>query len=471
MVFSSTIFLFLFLPIVLLLYILAVRCRVSWLPNLVLLAASLLFYAWGEPVYIGIMIFSTVFDYINGRLIGWFREKGDSIRNDRRCKWVLLLSVCGNLGILFFFKYTDFFLATWNQISGAEISLMNLALPVGISFYTFQTMSYTIDVYRGLVKPQKNFLAFAMYVCMFPQLIAGPIVRYADVEGQIIRRQHSAELAAEGVDRFIIGLSKKVLLANPAGEIFTRLSSYSDRDSSVAVIWLAVIAYSFQIYFDFSGYSDMAIGLGKIFGFHFPENFAHPYESKSITEFWRRWHMTLGTWFREYVYIPLGGNRRGIRRQIINLAAVWFLTGFWHGAGWNFILWGLYYFALLLLEKLVLKSRLEKLPSGVRHLYTLFWVQLGWVIFAFTDMGQLTHVMQTMFGLSSAAWCNAQAMYEWRQYLPALVVMAVGSTSWPEQIGKKLSQGMLRAAGIGLLVLDIAFLVSGSYNPFLYFRF
>lgn len=465
MVFSSTIFLFIFLPIVLLLYILAVKSKVSWLPNLVLLAASLFFYAWGEPVYIGIMVFSTVFDYINGRLIGIFSEK-ETVK-----KGILVLSVCGNLGILFFFKYTDFFLGTWNQISGAGLHMLQLALPVGISFYTFQTMSYTIDVYRGLVKPQKNFLAFAMYVCMFPQLIAGPIVRYADVEKEIIHRKHSSDLAAEGVDRFIIGLSKKVLLANPAGEIFTRLSGCTGGDSSVAAIWLAVIAFSFQIYFDFSGYSDMAIGLGKVFGFHFPENFDHPYESESITEFWRRWHMTLGTWFREYVYIPLGGNRRGIRRQIFNLAVVWFLTGFWHGAGWNFILWGVYYFVCLLLEKLVLKARLKRLPSPVRHLYTLLLIQFGWVIFAFTDMEQLIHVLKTMLGLTSAVLYNTQAIYEWKQYLPMLVVMAVGSTSLPKLAGKKIPKDLLRIMGIVLLVLDIAFLVSGSYNPFLYFRF
>ena len=468
MVFSSTVFLFLFLPVVLLLYAVAVRMRVRWLPNLVLLISSLVFYAWGEPVYISIMLFSTIFDYCSGRAIGYLQERDTTKKKSR---WILLLSVCGNLGILFFFKYADFAIETFGAVSGVGITPLKLALPIGISFYTFQTMSYTIDVYRGKVQPQKNFLGFATYVCMFPQLIAGPIVRYSEVEGQILHRTHSAELAAKGADRFLVGLSKKVLLANVAGEIFQDLNGYTGGDQSVAIVWLAAIAYTFQIYFDFSGYSDMAIGLGQILGFSFPENFEHPYESKSITEFWRKWHITLGSWFREYVYIPMGGNRKGWSRQMVNLAVVWFLTGFWHGAGWNFILWGLYYFVLLLLEKTLGERILQKVPAVCSHLVTLFLVNFGWVIFAHTDMVELGQTIANLFGFGNLPFFNAQALYEWKQYILFLLILAIGSTTLPKRLAQKVPKTLLRVGGIVLLVFDIAFLVSGSYNPFLYFRF
>ena len=294
---------------------------------------------------------------------------------------MLVLSVVGNLGILCFFKYTDFALETINRLAGTQFGLLQLALPIGISFYTFQTMSYTIDVYRGETPAQHNIISFGMYVCLFPQLIAGPIVRYKEVQKEVDGRKTTISGAVHGLQRFLTGLAKKVLLANQIGALWDYIKGLGNADMSTALAWLGAIAFTFQIYFDFSGYSDMAIGLGEMFGFHFPENFDHPYESKSITEFWRRWHITLSTWFREYLYIPLGGNRKGAARQIINLFIVWFLTGLWHGAGWNFILWGLYYFVLLVLEKLVLRRVLARLPAIIQHLYTLFFVVVGWVIF------------------------------------------------------------------------------------------
>jgi alginate O-acetyltransferase complex protein AlgI len=330
-------------------------------------------------------------------------------------------------------------------------------------------------VYRGEVEPQTNIIAFGMYVCMFPQLIAGPIVRYRDIAGQIDSREIPAERMVYGLQRFLLGLGKKVLLANRIGALWDEISGLSGGDLSVLVAWLGAIAYTFQIYFDFSGYSDMAIGMGEMFGFHFPENFDHPYESGSITEFWRRWHMTLGTWFREYLYIPLGGNKKGVPRQIFNLFIVWFLTGLWHGAGWNFILWGLYYFLLLVLEKFVLKNRLEKAPAFLRHLYTLFFVALGWVLFACEDMGMLGSYLKAMFGVG-VPLANRLAWYEWEIYLPFLVLLAIGCTGFPKKIGRDITgekqrRPMLCVYTLLVFVLSLAYLVQGGYNPFLYFRF
>lgn len=478
MVFSSLIFLFLFLPLVLAAYCLCpARFR-----NVLLLVVSLVFYAWGEPRYILIMVFSTVFDYMNGRLLEWFEGRKPSMR-----KVVLVISVVGNLGILCFFKYTDFLLQTISGLTGMGIELLGIALPVGISFYTFQTMSYTIDVYRGKVKAQHDLIAFGMYVSMFPQLIAGPIVRYSTVEKQIYQRRLCSEDMAEGMQRFLMGLGKKVLLANQMGDLWNEISGMPEL--SVLGAWLGAVAYTFQIYFDFSGYSDMAIGLGRIFGFTFPENFRYPYESRSITEFWRRWHITLGTWFREYLYVPLGGNRKGIRRQVLNLFLVWFLTGLWHGADWNFILWGLYFFVLLLAEKMFLLRRLEEFRDWVQHLYALFFIVLGWVLFACTDLGQLTEYLRAMFGFGAGIW-DKTAVYQWYTHLPLLVILAIAATEKPKLWVKCLWQRLLKphpwyAANYGkqteflfisiysavILVLSIAFLVSGSYNPFLYFRF
>ncbi len=482
MVFSSMVFLCGFLPLVLIIYYLCPgRFR-----NFFLLVASLFFYSWGEPKYIGIMLFSTVFDYCNGLMLQYLESKG----NQKGRKVVLTLSVIINLGIMCFFKYTDFLLESINQFTGSTIELLELALPIGISFYTFQTLSYTIDVYRHQGPVQKNILNFGMYVCLFPQLIAGPIVRYCDVVKDISGRKLKAQECAQGMQRFLIGLGKKVILANQIGMLWTEISQLPQSDLTISAAWLGALAYTFQIYFDFSGYSDMAIGLGMMFGFHFPENFQYPYQSVSISEFWRRWHITLGVWFREYLYIPLGGNRNGILRQIFNLLVVWFLTGLWHGAGWNFILWGLYFFVILLIEKLFLLKEMEHWNRVGKHIYAFILIVIGWAIFACDNMELLMRYMKTMFGVG-AAWSNDISMYYWRGYAVFVILLVLASLELPKKAAralcKKLAQGINRQDAIvveekicfGLmtvyslviLLLCVAFLVSGSYNPFLYFRF
>ena len=482
MVFSSFVFLCAFLPIVLFLYYISpARIR-----NLVLLAASLIFYAWGEPVYVLIMLFSTVFDYTNGRLIEYFKKKGSR----GKMKAALVGDICGNLGILGFFKYADFVIDNINSITGAGLSLLHIALPIGISFYTFQTMSYTIDVYRGQVEAQHNILDFATYVVLFPQLIAGPIVQYKTIANELSQRKVGLTDFSEGAFRFAIGLAKKVLLANQIGGLWDTISRMNELTTATA--WLGAIAYSFQIYFDFSGYSDMAIGLGRMFGFHFLENFNFPYMAKSITEFWRRWHISLSSWFREYVYIPLGGNRKGLPRQVLNLLIVWMLTGLWHGANWNFVLWGLYYGVLLIIEKLFLLKLIEKLPAWIGHVYSLFLVVIGWAIFAQTDMSQLTRFLKAMFGIGVAGvnsdfWyflsCNAVLLI-------VLVLCSMDHRAWIGKLRKKSADAVVREGSIyvaveqsrglmivkpaimlALLFLSYAFLVGDSYNPFLYFRF
>ena len=469
MVFSSFVFLLAFLPIVLLLYYLCpARLR-----NLVLLVFSLVFYAWGEPVYVLIMLFSIVFDYANGRLIEHFKNKNCP----GKAKAALIVDLCGNLAILGFFKYTDFVIGSINSITGAGLSLLHIALPIGISFYTFQTMSYTIDVYRGEVAAQKNILTFATYVTLFPQLIAGPIVQYKTVEKELMHRKVTLEDFSEGAFRFSVGLAKKVLLANQIGSLWDSISQLNHM--SVATAWLGAIAYSFQIYFDFSGYSDMAIGLGAMFGFTFPENFNYPYESKSITEFWRRWHISLGTWFREYVYIPLGGNRHGVGRQILNLAIVWFLTGLWHGAYYNFILWGVYYGVLLVLEKFVLKKVLDKLPAAFGHIYTMLFVMIGWSLFSWQDMADSANYMRAMFFRTGAGVVNQQTMYLLVSHAALLVIAVIGSLSvvkrflicraFPEDTARREIAAILFT--IVLFIACVALLVNSSYNPFLYFRF
>lgn len=472
MIFSSIVFLCLFFPVVLMVYYLCPgKIRNFWL-----LAASLFFYAYGEPVYIFIMLFSTVFDYCNGRGIAYFQEKGKA---ESYGKALLIFSMVGNLGILGFFKYADFAIGTWNSLTGSSVKLLSIALPIGISFYTFQTMSYTIDVYRKQVKCQKNFIDFAMYVCLFPQLIAGPIVRYSDIAEEVRGRKNSISMVAEGLQRFSVGLGKKVLLANQIGALYEEISGYTGNDRTMAVAWLGAIAYAFQIYFDFSGYSDMAIGLGKIFGFHFPENFSYPYASRSITEFWRRWHMTLSGWFREYVYIPLGGNRKGFLRQIVNMAIVWFLTGLWHGASWNFVLWGMYYFVLLMIEKVVGKIRNKKGSrtkfAYLGHVYAVVAILIGWVIFAFEDMFVLADYLKAMFGIGVEIG-NGLALYQWRNYALFLLILTIGATSLPKGLAEKIvpdsvKNVLMSLYSLVLLVLCVAFLIGGSYNPFLYFRF
>lgn len=458
MVFSSFVFLLVFLPIVLILYYL---CPAK-LRNLILFIASLIFYAWGEPVYVLIMLFSTVFDYTNGRLI----EKLKGQDRNGAAKGVLIVDLCGNLAILGFFKYTDFVLETINSLSGAGIGLLKIALPIGISFYTFQTMSYTIDVYRGVVPAQKNILNFGTYVVLFPQLIAGPIVQYKTIGKELESRKVTVDDFAQGAFRFTVGFAKKVILANSIYGVWTSISQ--SQNISMATAWLGAIAFTFNIYFDFSGYSDMAIGLGRMFGFHFLENFNYPYMANSVTDFWRRWHISLSSWFKEYVYIPLGGNRKGMGMQIRNILIVWALTGLWHGASWNFVLWGLYYGLLLMLEKLFLLKGLNRCPAIVRHIYTLIIVVIGWTIFAQTDFGQLTEYLKSMFGIGTAL-IDSDFLYYFSCNAVLLAVLAFCSINHKKWL--KRFEVLRIPAMIILLLVSFAFLVGGSYNPFLYFRF
>lgn len=470
MVFSSLNFMFVFLPIVLGVYFLSPRI----LKNLILFLASLVFYAWGEPVYVLLMLFSTVVDYTHGFLV-------QKYRGTRKAKFFLVSSVVINLGVLGFFKYSDFVIGNINAITGSSIPLLGLALPIGISFYTFQTMSYTIDVYRGDAKAQRNIISFGAYVALFPQLVAGPIVRYSTIAEQLNHRRENSELFADGVQRFVTGLGKKVLLANSIGAVWTELSALPSGELSVLGAWIGAIAYTFQIYFDFSGYSDMAIGLGKMFGFQFLENFRYPYISKSVTEFWRRWHISLGTWFREYLYIPLGGNRKGLPRQILNIAIVWLCTGIWHGASWNFIVWGVYYGILLMLEKLFLLRVLEKIPSVFGHIYTLFFVVVSWVIFAFDSLEQGWTYLKGMFGFGGLTLVNDRALYLLLTNAILLAVLILASTPLPAKVGrtlmrvwndkKALPMLVQNVTLVGIFLLSVAYLVDSTYNPFLYFRF
>lgn len=473
MVFSSSVFLMAFLPLTLLAYFL-VPARMVKARNAVLLASSLVFYGWGEPKYIVVMLFSIVFNYVSGRIIG----KYTGMNNKHRARPMLVLCVFGNLALLGIFKYTDFVLDTINRLTAAGLTLPGIALPIGISFYTFQTMSYIIDVYRGKVEPQEDLITFGAYVALFPQLIAGPIVRYSDVAVMLAGRRTNLEQAAEGVRRFIIGFGKKVLLANQIYVVWMELSSMENL--SVAAAWLGAVAFTFQIYFDFSGYSDMAIGLGKIFGFDYLENFNYPYISRSITEFWRRWHMSLSSWFKEYVYIPLGGNRKGIARQLVNISIVWILTGLWHGASWNFVMWGVYYGIILIVEKLGLLKVLQKCPSVIGHLYSLVLIVIGWVIFAIDDMGAVISYISMMFG-SSGCFIDDAFLYFIQSRVWLVIACIIGSTPLPKLVCNAVAQKLAdrelllsvleTALMMGILVLAIAFLVSGSYNPFLYFRF
>lgn len=466
MVFSSTIFLCVYLPLVLLgYYICPKKGR-----NLFLLIASLVFYAWGEPKYVFLMIFSILVNYIFGRLMDKNRGR------QKRMKLLLVLSVVIDIGLLSVFKYTDFIITNVNAIFGSSFDLLNIALPIGISFYTFQAMSYTIDVYRNDVRVQKNLIDFGMYITMFPQLIAGPIVRYADVQDQLAERSVTTADFSEGVMRFVVGLGKKVLLANQMGAVWSEIYALGG-DVSALMAWTGAIAYTFQIYFDFSGYSDMAIGLGRMFGFKFPENFRYPYQSVSITDFWRRWHITLSTWFKEYLYIPLGGNRCGLARQALNLLIVWSLTGFWHGAGWNFVMWGLYYFVILFIEKLFLLKALDKLPKLFRHVYALLLIVIGWVIFASDDVGVLLPYLGSMFGANGAV--GGMDVYTLLTKAVLLIICCVASTELPKRLFLSATGAMNEKAAftiksvmtIALLALSMILLIGDSYNPFLYFRF
>lgn len=469
MVFSSLLFLFRFLPAVLLAYyLLPRRCR-----NLVLFLASLFFYAWGEPVYVFLILFSTLVDYFAGRAVAHCKEKGKSGRAAVLCSAVV------NLALLGFFKYGNFFSGIVRHLTGLPMPEFHLSLPIGISFYTFQTMSYTIDVYRGDARVQKNFIAFGAYVSLFPQLIAGPIIRFKDIAEQLNKRRESLSLFCQGIIRFTTGLGKKVLIANQVGILWEEISAIGTDNLTTATAWLGILAFTLQIYFDFSGYSDMAIGLGAMFGFSFPENFNYPYESKSITEFWRRWHISLGTWFREYVYIPLGGNRKGVGRQIFNLSVVWFLTGLWHGAHLNFVLWGIYYGVLLVIEKFVLKPLTERLPRILQHTYTMILVMIGWALFSWQDMADSAGYMQTMFFGAGAGLANQQTLYFLLSNGVLLFIAALGSLSCIKKlINKRLlpkqtvRRGLAESVFVTAVFLAcLAMLINSDYNPFLYFRF
>lgn len=465
MLFSSIPFLYYFLPLVLAVYFLTpARFR-----NAVLLLASLIFYAWGEPKYVLLMLASI----LSGYGFGLFQER---YRGQKGAKLVCGLSVAVSLSFLLYFKYADFFLENFNAATGLGVPLLRIALPIGISFYTFQIISYTVDVYRG-EPAQKNLIHLAAYVAMFPQLIAGPIVRYSDIAQQLEHRSHSTALAAEGVRRFLIGLGKKILIANQLGELCSVFRASDEK--SVLFYWLYAVAFALHIYFDFSGYSDMAIGLGKVFGFHFLENFNYPYISASITEFWRRWHISLGTWFRDYVYIPLGGNRVGRARQLLNILVVWMLTGFWHGAAWNFVVWGLMFAVLLIMEKLWLLKPLSKCRP-LAHLYVVFFVVISFVIFNAENMGQALSDIGGLFGAGGIPLVSAEAVYCLRSFALVLILAVLGATPLLRNGLVRLSQYPTAGKVLNalepftlfvLLLVMTGYLVDGSFNPFLYFRF
>ena len=464
MLFSSITFLYYFFPAVLILYFIAPKM----LKNTVLLLSSLIFYAWGEPKYIFLMLISIICGYVCGLLIEKFKGKTAS-------KVTLVFSCLISLGMLGYFKYADFFITNFNEVTGLSLPLLKIALPIGISFYTFQILSYTVDVYRGTVPAQRNFINLAAYVTMFPQLIAGPIVRYSDVEKQLTERTHSIAKASEGVRRFVCGLSKKIFIANILGELAGHF--LASKEQSVLFCWIYAAAYSLQIYFDFSGYSDMAVGLGKIFGFDFMENFNYPYISSSITEFWRRWHISLGSWFRDYVYIPLGGNRVSKLLWFRNIFIVWMLTGFWHGANWNFIVWGLYFAVFLIMEKLWLKDFLAK-NKIFGHFYVLILVMISFVIFGAPDFRLSFECIKGMFGFAGLPLATAETLYYLKSYGLILVIAVIGSMPLPKKLyamaEKKFPKVTAVAepmAVVALLLLATAYLVDGSFNPFLYFRF
>ena len=470
MVFSSLIFLFAYLAITLVLYY-AVPFKAR---NAVLFVVSLIFYGWGEPKYILVMLFSILVAYIFGFFVGKYRESAP-----KKARVYLIVSILLNLSALLFFKYANFFIENLALIPGLGglKPIEGLKLPVGISFYTFQIMSYTIDVYRGDARVQRRIVPFGAYVTLFPQLIAGPIVRYSDVDEQLTNRRETVDKFASGVQRFCAGLAKKVLLADT---VYVLLGHYHDAfafEQTVLGAWLIVILYTFQIYFNFSGYSDMAIGLGRMLGFEFLENFNYPYISKSITEFWRRWHISLSTWFREYVYIPLGGNRRGKLRQYRNIAVVWLLTGFWHGASWNFLLWGAYFCVLLIIEKLFLYKWLQKAPAVLAHLYTMFFVCISWLIFYFTDLGEGLTCLKAMFGVGVSSFATPTVVYDLLRYLPLLLICVLAATPLPKRLFDALKNRFvtMRYAQVlliaGAFLVITAYLVDSTFSPFLYYRF
>ena len=464
MVFSSLVFMFAYLPITLLAYYLVPRQG----RNIFLFIVNLIFYGWGEPRLVLLMVFNIFFNYIGGWLV-------DKYRADAKKKKLFLILTCVlDIGILAVFKYTGMITETLNMLPFLNIPELQISLPIGISFYTFQTMSYVIDVYRDDAPVSKNFINFGTYVALFPQLIAGPIVRYRDIAEQLVNRRETLEMFTKGVKLFMVGLAKKVIIANTMGTLTTNIFATTDENGVVGT-WVGMIAYTFQIYFDFSGYSDMACGLGNMMGFEFLKNFNYPYIAKSITDFWRRWHISLSTWFKEYVYIPLGGNRKGVKRQILNLLIVWGLTGLWHGAAYNFVLRGLYYGLLLILEKFVLKKFLDRLPSLVQHFYTLFIIIIGWGLFYFTDVGQLGEFMVDLFNFGNGI-CGDQAFNLIMSNMPMLIIAAVASTPLATMLYTRFEHRRFMWIPetlycMGVLAVSTASLVNQSYNPFLYFRF
>ncbi|MGM8214812.1 MBOAT family O-acyltransferase [Bacillaceae bacterium W0354] len=461
MVFSSLTFLFFFLPIVLALYYVSPKK----LQNGTLLIVSLIFYAWGEPVYVCLIIFSALSDYVHGLIIS-----KHLIKAKWKAKLALVSSIVINIGLLSFFKYADFLIENVNTVLQTNFELLDLPLPIGISFYTFQTISYIIDVYRGEVSAQRNPVTLMMYVSLFPQLIAGPIVRYQAIEQSLNRRRWNTDQFAEGVQLFIIGLGKKVLIANNIGLLYDQIQSQPVSELTVVAAWLGMIAFGFQIYFDFSGYSDMAIGLGKMFGFEFPMNFNYPYVSKSVSEFWRRWHISLGAWFRDYVYIPLGGSRVGKWKLYRNLFIVWGLTGLWHGASWNFILWGLYFGTLIMLERAGLKNVLVKLPTVIPHMYLLFVIVISWVFFVHEDLSSIAEYFQAMFNFSGT-WVDDFTIYLLYTNAILIIVTSILSTPVLKVVHHRSFEFIKVMCYIIILFLVTAYLVDESFNPFLYFRF
>lgn len=465
MLFSSINFLYYFLPCVLIIYFITPKRY----KNSILLISSLLFYFYGEPIYILIMLGAILSAYIHGILIDKYKKHK---------KIFLISAIIISLGALGLFKYSDFIIVNINNLFSSKISLLNLALPIGISFYTFQILSYIIDVYQGKVPAQKNIIKLATYVSLFPQLVAGPIVRYIDIEKELTKREHTFEDMSQGISRFCIGLSKKVLIANQLGELCQIFLQTNDK--SIIFYWIYGISFSLQIYFDFSAYSDMAIGLGKMFGFHFLENFNYPYISKSITEFWRRWHISLGTWFKDYVYIPLGGNRVGKVKLIRNILIVWMLTGFWHGANWTFILWGLLFGVLLIIEKVFLLSRLEKMPKILQHIYVIFIVIISFIIFNASNIEEAIKQITGLFGANGEDFINNYTIYYLKSYFIIIALAIIGATPLLKDIVKKLKEktkirkilNICEPIMVVILLLFVtAYLVDSSYNPFLYFRF
>ena len=465
MLFTSISFLYYFLPALIIIYFITPKKY----KNIILLIASLLFYFYGEPKYVFLMVLEIIIAYIGAILIDKYKNQSKSI---------LIITLFIHVFLLIIFKYTDFIIQTINDISNVNIKLLNIALPIGISFYTFQIISYIIDVYNGKVKVQKNIIKLATYVSLFPQLVAGPIVRYQTVEKELDNRTHSFNNFAYGIRRFSIGLAKKVLIANALGELCSKTSATSEE--TVVFFWIFGISYMLQLYFDFSAYSDMAIGLGRIFGFHFPENFNYPYISKSITEFWRRWHISLSTWFKDYVYIPLGGNRDGKYKQIRNILIVWLLTGIWHGANWTFLIWGLLFGIILIIEKIFLNKFMEKLPSFIRRIYVLFIVMILFIIFSSDNMSVALSNIKGLFGMNGEAFINDYTLHYLKSYLPVLIIALLGSTPFIKILIDKLRKNKYVNNIINILepilivvilVVVTSYLIDNSYNPFLYFRF